>query len=136
VREDRGVAYVIGLPPRTLLSHADVLMTEPPKSVAGRWPGAATVLIRQALERALVQLWTAKAPELARVSQRAQLLVLHRYIDRDLSARATNTWHELSAACHQRAYNLPPTAGELARWFETTEELVREVARVTGRTSD
>ena len=44
---------------------------------------------------------------------------------------AAVTWHELSAACHQRAYDLPPTAGELARWYDSTEALVREIARIT-----
>jgi hypothetical protein len=123
---------VIGLSPTTLLSHADFLMTEPPLSLAGRWPAAATVLIRQALERALTQLWLAKAPELAAVTQRAQLLVLTRFIDHAIASRSTHTWYELSAACHQRAYDLAPTAGELARWYEATEELVREVSRVTA----
>ena len=122
---------MIELAPKTLLIHADYLMTDPPASVAGRWPGAVTVLLRQALERALDQLWRAKEPELVETSTRAQLLVLPRFIDRELAGQTANTWSELSAACHQRAYDLPPTAGELARWYEAVEALVREVSRVT-----
>ena len=122
---------MIGLPPKTLLSHADVLLTEPPAALAGRWPSAVTVLLRQALERSLAQLWQAKAPALADAPYRSQLLLLGRYIDRSIAERAAHTWYELSAACHQRAYDLPPTAVELARWYESVEALVREVSRLT-----
>jgi hypothetical protein len=121
---------VIALQPKTLLSHADVLLTDPPKALAGRWPNAVALLLRQALERALDQLWDAKQPALQAVSQRAQLLVLGRYLDRTVAERAAITWYELSGVCHQHAYDLAPTAGELARWYEATEDLVREVARV------
>jgi hypothetical protein len=126
---------VITLPPKTLLTHADSLLTDPPMALAGRWPGAVTVLLRRALERALAQLWRAKAPSLEQADYRAQFLLLPRYIEREIAATASHTWSELSAACHQRAYDLPPTAGELARWFGATEALVREVARVTGASS-
>jgi hypothetical protein len=91
------------------------------------------VLLRQALERALDQLWQQKQPELVDASARAQLLVLPRFIDRAVAERATQTWYELSAACHQRAYSLPPTVGELARWYEATEDVVREVAHISNR---
>jgi hypothetical protein len=131
VHEDQRLAHVINLPAKTLLLHADLLMTDPPAALAGRWPGMATVLIRQALERALDQLWLKRAPEMASADHRAQLLVLRRFIDPELAATAANTWGELSAACHGRAYALPPTAGELARWYDATEGLAREVARVT-----
>jgi hypothetical protein len=120
------------LAPATLLSHAAVLRTDPPKALAGRWPTSVAVLLRQALERSLVQLWRAKAPSLEQADYRAQFLLLPRYIDRVIAATASHTWSELSAACHQRAYDLPPTAGELARWFNATEALVREVARITA----
>lgn len=121
---------MIALPPRTLLSHADVLMTEPPAALAGRWPSVVTVLLRQALERCLAQLWIAKEKALVDAPYRAQLLMLPRYIDRETAQQAAVTWFALSAACHQRAYDLPPTAVELARWYEGTEALVREVTRV------
>ncbi len=32
----------------------------------------------------------------------------------------------------QRAYDMPPTAVELARWYETVEELVRAVGKATA----
>jgi hypothetical protein len=126
---------MIGLAPKQLLSAADVLLTDPPSGLEGRWPSAVTILLRQALERAMLQLWLAKAPGLQDASYRAQLLCLRRYVDQNLAARADHTWHALSAACHQRAYDLPPTAGELAGWYETVEELTRAVARIVDRAS-
>lgn len=122
---------MINLPPKTLLTHADMLLTDPPAALAGRWPSMVTVLIRQALERSIDQLWRLKLPEMESADRRPQLLCLGKFIDPEIAATAANTWSELSAACHQRAYDLPPTAGELARWYEATEALVREVSRVT-----
>jgi hypothetical protein len=76
-------------------------------------------------------LWRAKAPEMEGADYRAQLLVLPRFISRSVAESASTTWSELSAACHQRSYSLPPTAGELAGWYESVDALVREVARAT-----
>jgi hypothetical protein len=123
---------VIGLAPMELLRNADVLLTDPPAALAGRWPTSVAVLLRQALERALAQLWQAKAPELDNAPYRSQLLCLDHYVHADVARRASQTWYELSAACHHHAYELPPTAAELGRWFEATEELVREVGRVAN----
>ena len=107
---------------------------DPPAALAGRWPSMVTVLIRQALERSMDQLWLMKAPEMVGADRRPQLLCLGRYINPDVAATAANTWSELSSACHQRAYDLPPTAVELVRWYEATEALVREVAKATKAT--
>lgn len=126
---------MIGLAPKQLLSAADVLLTEPPRGLEGRWPSAVTILLRQALERSMFQLWMARSPGMQDAPYRAQLLCLRRFIDRDLAARVDHTWHALSAACHQRAYDLPPTAVELAGWYETAEELTRAVARAAGERS-
>lgn len=124
---------MIGLPPKTLLGAADTLLSEPMAGLEGRWPSAVTVLLRQALERAMFQLWMSRAPGMQDTSHRAQLLCLRRFIDPRLAAQVDHTWHALSAACHQRAYNLPPTAGELARWYETVEEFVVAVAKIVKR---
>jgi hypothetical protein len=123
---------VIGLAPKALLGAADELMTPAGPDLAGRWPLATAILCRQALERALFQLWQAKAPGMQDASWRSQLLVLRRFIDPDLAARADHTWAALSAVCHQHAYDLPPTAGELSGWFTTVEEVVRAVAAAVG----
>jgi hypothetical protein len=123
---------VIRLPPKTLLNHADVLLTDPPNALLGRWPAATAVLLRQALERSLAQLWLDRVPALLEAPYRVQLLCLPRYINADIAVLAAYTWSELSSACHQRAYDLPPTSVELARWYERVEALVREVARISA----
>ena len=115
--------------PSELLRAADELLSERRPASAGWWPRAVALLTRQALERAMESLWLAKAPAVASASARAQLLCLRSFIDRRLALRADATWAALSRACHDHPYELPPTAAELAGWFETTEELVRAVLR-------
>jgi hypothetical protein len=115
--------------PTELLSAADELLSAPAPATAGWWPKAVALLTRQALERSMESLWLVKAPPVARASFRAQLLCLRSFIDRRLALRADTTWIALSRACHDHPYELPPTAAELAGWFETTEAVVREVAR-------
>ena len=118
----------IGMTPRELLSAADDLLAAPPPDLSGRWPLAVAILCRQALEAAMEQVYLLRAPGLNHATFRAQLLCLRQFVDRELAARVDHTWSELSNACHQHAYELPPTAGELARWFDTVEELVRATA--------
>ena len=122
----------LGPSPTELLEAADDLLSAPRTASAGWWPKAVALLTRQALERSMESLWQAKAPAVAATSKRAQLLCLRSYIDRRLALRAHVTWTALSRACHDHPYELPPTAAELARWFEATESLVREVRRAVG----
>jgi hypothetical protein len=109
-------------------------MSAPSPSLEGRWPVAAALLIRQALERVLVELWRAKEPGVEAANLTVQLLCLPLVVDDGLARRVAWTWSALSRASHHHAYELPPTAGELAAWFDATEALVGEVQRVT-RTS-
>jgi hypothetical protein len=113
-----------------------MMLTESRTGLEGRWPAAVTVLLRQALERSLTALWRAKAPPMEQLSHRVQLLSLRRFIDRDLAASVDHTWYALSRACHQGGYDLPPTATELANWYETVEALARSVERATGAHPD
>ena len=115
--------------PTELLATADELLSAPRPASVGWWPKAVALLLRQALERSMESLWLVKAPPLARASHRAQLLCLRSFIHRPLALRADSTWSQLSRACHDHPYELPPTAAELAGWFETTEAVVREVGR-------
>jgi hypothetical protein len=118
---------------RELLSAADDLLSEPHPSWSGRWPRAVTLLTRQALERSLHELWAVKAPTTAGASTKAQLLCARVYIDPDLARRAAWAWSALSEACHH-SYDLPPTAGELADWLATVDELTRAVGARTKPT--
>ena len=112
---------------RHLLQRADPM-------TAGIWPRATAFLARQALETALDDLWRRHAPGVERCSARAQLLCLPSYLrgDEDLAERVSYTWSGLSRACHQHAYELPPTAAELLAWMQTVEALVARVTRDTG----
>ncbi len=120
--------------PRKLLRAADDLLSAPAASLEGRWPLAVAILCRQALEGSMWELWRAKAAGVEDASYRAQLLCLRTYLgDRDLAARIDHVWTALTHACHHHAYELPPTAVELARWYETVEEFVRRVERRLAR---
>ena len=123
--------------PTELLEAADDLLSAPRPASAGWWPKAVALLTRQALEKSMESLWQVKAPEVSRTSLRAQLLCLRSFVDRPLALRAAAAWAGLSRACHDHAYELPPTASELPGWFETTEALVREIQRAAqaSRTS-
>src|SRR5688500_8649034 len=96
--------------PGELRALADLLLTEPPDSMAGRWPRAVAILGRQALELSVERLWLRVAPGLGHASFRAQLLCLPTFVDRSVAVSASVAWAELSRACHHHAYELPPTA--------------------------
>ena len=122
--------------PRELLSLADDLLSEPPPGLEGRWPVAASLLLRQALEGALHDLWRAVAPGVELASETTQLLCLGMQIEPRLARRVGFTWAALSRASHHHAYELAPTATELGAWFETVDDLVRaagtRLAKTTG----
>jgi hypothetical protein len=112
-----------------LLAAARDLLQRPDPATAGIWPRASALLVRQALESALDDLWRRRAPGLEQCSMRAQLLCLAAYLnghdhDDDLAQRVSYAWTGLSRACHQHVYELSPTASELASWVDTVERLV------------
>lgn len=124
---------LVGMTSRQLLEAADTLLSEPSAAWEGRWPRAVALLTRQALERAMEELFAVKSPPLMRASFRAQLLALRIWLPTELAGRVAYAWAALTRATHHHAYELPPTAAELGAWLETTDELSRTVAkRVTG----
>ena len=123
----------LALTPQQLLAHAYAVLDEPPAGLAGRWPRAVALLGRQALEGSLDQLWQARNVKMGWASERAQLLCLATVLgDRRLAAEASLAWSGLSGACHQHPYDLGATAGELAAWLETVDQLRRAVAKSTA----
>ena len=75
---------------------------------------AAALLLRQALEASLDQLWNAQVPGLAACSGRAQLVSLPFFLsDDELAQDVVYCWHRLSHACHHDEYDLPPTGLEV-----------------------
>jgi len=122
----------IGPSPSELLRAADNLLSEASEASAGRWPRAVAILCRQALEGSLYDFWRGKAPGVESASERAQLLCVRSYVSAELAARAEHTWTALSRACHHHAYELAPTASELAGWLENVDALDHEVRRRLG----
>ena len=115
--------------PRELLGLADDVLTAPPPGLAGRWPTAVALMLRQSLEGLLHDLWRAIAPRVDLASETTQLLCLRSQIDPGLARRVAYAWAALSRASHHHAYELPPTATELGAWFETVEELDRAIRK-------
>ena len=44
-----------------------------------------------------------------------------------LARQIAYVWAALSEACHYHAYELAPTAAELAGWFQSVEELLTRI---------
>jgi hypothetical protein len=112
---------------RQLVSVARDLIQRADPATAGIWPRAGALLARQALETALDDYWRQHAPGLERCSMHAQLLCLPQYLRdnaNDLAERTAYAWIRLSRACHQHAYELPPTAAELAGWIDTVDQFL------------
>ena len=55
--------------------------------------------------------------------------------DEELAERVSYAWAGLSRACHQHAYELPPTSTELSGWLEVVEQLIARV-KPTDRSRD
>ena len=118
----------MSLDQQALVAAAHDLLERPDAMTAGIWPRATALLARQALEATLDDLWLARARGVERCSGRAQLLCLPYYLrDEELAERVSYTWTGLSRACHQHAYELPPTSSELLGWLSTVEALVAHV---------
>lgn len=112
-----------------LAAVARYLVERPDPDTAGLWPRAAALLARQSLETSLETLWITKVPGLETCSMRAQLACLPEYVDRSLGLRVGLAWSTLSASCHQHAFEVSPTAGELRNWITACEELDTAVAQ-------
>lgn len=115
--------------PRQLLAMADGLLRRADPQTAGLWPRASALLALAALEQSVLRLWQRRSLDLQGCSMRTQLICLRSYLeDAQLAARTGHAWSALSRACHHRAYELGPTAGELRSWFSVVRELVQRVA--------
>ena len=115
-----------------LAEWAGALIESDHEATAGLWPQASALLARRALKEALSHLWATRSPGMSECSYRSQLLCLPNFIDDTVARRAAYTHNALSQACHRRAYELPPTAGELKAWIETVADLNVAVQAVSG----
>lgn len=110
---------------RWLLGQTRALLDRAGGATAGRWPRAAALLARQALEVELDRALAVRAPGLEQCSDaRATLLCLRRFRDHDTALAVEHAWMALSHACHHHAYELPPTVDELRGWVEVVDEFV------------
>lgn len=126
--------------PRELLKSARDLTLYQDATTSGRWPRAAALLARQALEKSLADLWAAAAPGTERCSARAQLLCLRRFLDEENAERASFAWSALSRACHHHVYELAPTVDELSMWIGDVEVVLeatnKAVSTLGGTATD
>ena len=113
--------------PGQLLALARTVLARPDARLVGVWPRTAAFLGRQALELTMRLLWERVSPPMAETSARAQLLCLPAYVDADVARRGAYTWSALSRLCHQHAYELAPTGGELVGWLDDVERLFHSV---------
>jgi hypothetical protein len=110
---------------RELLYRAVDLLERPSSDTVGLWPRATAVLARQALERGLTDVLSAKVGGIQRAPVRAQLLCLRIFLDDTATADEVNlAWWALSRACHHLSYELPPTAAELRALIEIVDRFV------------
>lgn len=116
-----------------LLGLAERVLHEGSTSLAACRRRAAAVLARQALEAALVELWTARGLTLTACSTRAQLACLRTYLGDDrLAAEIQHTWSALTSVCHHHPYELGPTATELRAWLDTTAVVLLRLHEICG----
>ncbi|MFF5532012.1 hypothetical protein ACFY71_05985 [Streptomyces cinerochromogenes] len=110
--------------PETLVTAARHLLLPEPRTGHTLPPGlrarAAAVLLRMALDGALDAYWLRVTPSMTRIGKH-RMLCLEWYAGHDTARRCRTTWSALSAACHYRTYELPPTPVEIhARLGEVT----------------
>ena len=110
---------------RELLYRAIDLLERPTSETVGLWPRATAVLTRQALERGLVDVLSARVEGIQRAPVRAQLLCLRILLEDTATADDVNVaWWGLSRACHHLSYELPPTAAEMRVWIDVVDRFV------------
>ncbi len=119
--------------PQQLVAQGRALVADFTPGTAGLWPRAAALLARQAIETAMDELWARRAPGVAQLSARAQLMCLPEYLrDPGLAGEVAFTWAALSEACHVRAYETGPTAEELEARFAVVDRLVQRLVAAAG----
>lgn len=83
---------------------------------AGSWERAVALLLRQAIEEAERDYWTARGmPAMGAARQRHQLIALAIYLRQPpaLASEVRHAWNRLTSACHASARIVLPTADEL-----------------------
>ena len=102
--------------PEALVAAAGGLLRTEPGNPSALSPGlrarAAAILLRMALELALDAYWNRITPSMTHVAKH-RMLCLEWYTGHDTARRCRTTWSALSAACHHRTGELPPSPAEI-----------------------
>lgn len=117
-------AAAVSASPAQLVAAARVLCDREDEALAGRWPRAAALLARQALEGALDEYWRSRFAGAEDASAKAKLLCLPTYLKDPVARNAYHAWTALSRACHVTAYELSPTRDELESWLTDVEAVI------------
>lgn len=88
------------------------------------WPRGCAFLVRMELEEWVRSHSVTLDQDLANASMRSQLMCLGQTVQDDLATRASYSWHRLSEACHQHAYQLAPTVAELRLLLDEVQSIV------------
>ena len=87
-------------------------------------PFARAVIIRQALELALVEHWNERSPSMTASTTASQLSCLRPQLGSDLVGSLKLAWSGLSRSLHSTGYDHPPTDDELDRYRTAVERLI------------
>lgn len=114
-----------------LLAMARTVLDDSPRSLRVDRTAAAALLVRQALEVAVGQVWADRVPEMAATTDRAQQITLAFYVDSDLGDQVSWAWARLSHLCHHTAYEMPPSVAEVRDLIDVVERLAGTAAPST-----
>ena len=100
------------------------------------WPRGCAFLVRMELEEWVRSHSVTLDENLGNASMRSQLMCLGQTVPKDRAVRATYCWHRLSEACHQHAYELAPTVGELRLLLDEVQSLTESGSTVSDSMGD
>ncbi len=118
--------------PAQRLDVAEALLGRSGEAMAGVWPRACAVLIRQALEGAVKEVLRVRLPGSQAANWRVQFLCLGRAIgDRGRARELGYAWVRMSAVLHGRGGGLGPSEVQLRGWLEGVRGVV-ELRSMSG----
>jgi len=115
--------------PLELLAYAQQLLVGLSRSTSGNSSRLAAVVARQAVEEYIDERCLAIDAPCERATMRSRLALLRALDDRLRADQLASLWYQLSACCHQHAYELSPTVGEVRALCEGVGDVVAK-ARV------
>jgi hypothetical protein len=109
-----------------LLEAADRVLSGSVELPRGRGARIAAVLARSALEDIVVEACATHGIDVAEATMRVRLATLIAVSDPKAGELAMPWWN-LSRACHQHAYEMPPHHGEVAHWVAAVRDQLSPV---------